>query len=278
MIPNANIIAWRAKAPWISDGQVEQDLILSRIIVEIFSDPLLSALLAFRGGTALQKIFFNPPMRYSEDIDLVQTTSGKIKPILQALHDKLDPWLGKPKTEINFGRAKMFYRFETEIPPIRIMRVKIEINTREHFTILGLQKELYKIENDWFSGTAEVITYCIEELLGTKLRALYQRKKGRDLFDLASALKLLEIDPEKVIKCFQGYMQDSNAKVSRAEYESNLSKKLKDPYFLEDTTPLLSADAKFNILQDAKHVHSVFISRLQGEPWKAAKEILEIAI
>lgn len=270
MIPNANILAWRAQAPWINDGQVEQDLILSRIIVEIFSDPLLSSTLAFRGGTALQKIFFNSPMRYSEDIDLVQTATGKIKPIMQALHEKLDPWLGKPKTEINFGRAKMLYRFETEIPPIRTMRVKIEINTREHFSILGLRKEPFKIENDWFSGMAEVTTYNLEELLGTKLRALYQRKKGRDLFDLALAIKLLQVDPEKVIKCFQGYMQDGNTKVSRAEYEANLSKKLKDPYFLEDTIPLLSANAKFNILQGAKQVHSIFISRLQGEPWKEA--------
>ncbi len=133
-------------------------------------------------------------MRYSEDIDLVQTNSGKIKPIMQALHDKLDPWLGKPKTEINFGRAKMFYRFETEIPPIKSMRIKIEINTRKHFSILGLQKKLFKIENDWFLGNSEVTTYSLEELLGTKLRALYQRKKGRDLFDLASAIELLSIE------------------------------------------------------------------------------------
>lgn len=209
-------------------------------------------------------------MRYSEDIDLVQTNSGKIKPIMQALHDKLDPWLGKPKTEINFGRAKMFYRFETEIPPIKSMRIKIEINTRKHFSILGLQKKLFKIENDWFLGNSEVTTYSLEELLGTKLRALYQRKKGRDLFDLASAIELLSMNPEKVIKCFQGYMQDGNTKVSRAEFEANLSKKLKDPYFLEDTTPLLSADAKFNLLQSAKNVHSVLISKLQGEPWKEA--------
>lgn len=270
MIPAAIILDWRSKAPWINDGQVEQDLILSRIIVEIFSDPLLASTLAFRGGTALQKIFFNPPMRYSEDIDLVQTAVGKIKPIMQALHDKLDPWLGNPKTEINFGRAKMFYRFETEIPPIRTMRVKIEINTREHFSILGFKKELFQIENDWFSGKAEIVTYGLEELLGTKLRALYQRKKGRDLFDLASAIKLLTVDPEKVIKCFQGYMQDANAKKCLEQYEANLSKKLKDPIFLEDTLPLLSADAKFNILQDAKQVHSLFISKLQGEPWKEA--------
>lgn len=268
MIPTTHILNWRSTAPWISDAQVEQDLILSRVIVEIFSDPLLSSALAFRGGTALHKIFFKPAMRYSEDIDLVQTEPGKIKPILQALHNKLDPWLGTPKTELNYGRAKMYYRFESEIPPIRIMRVKIEINTREHFSILGFQKEHFKIENDWFSGNVAVTTYCLEELLETKLRALYQRKKGRDLFDLACAINLLPVNLRNVIHCFQGYMQDANLKVSRAEFESNLSKKLKDVRFLEDIFPLLSLESKSNILQDAKYVHASLIANLQGEPWK----------
>ena len=53
---------------WPDDIQVEQDLILSRILMEIFSDPFLNKELAFRGGTALHKLFFSPPARYSEDI------------------------------------------------------------------------------------------------------------------------------------------------------------------------------------------------------------------
>jgi hypothetical protein len=53
MIPRAHITAWRPQAPWSTDAQVEQDLLLSRAIVEIFSDPLVADSLAFRGGTAL---------------------------------------------------------------------------------------------------------------------------------------------------------------------------------------------------------------------------------
>lgn len=43
MIPRAHITAWRANAPWSRDAQVEQDLVLSRALVEIFSDPLLNS-------------------------------------------------------------------------------------------------------------------------------------------------------------------------------------------------------------------------------------------
>ncbi len=89
MIPKAYIDAWRAKAPWQQDAQVEQDLVISRAIVEIFSNDYLSEHLAFRGGTALHKLFLSPQVRYSEDIDLVQLKPGPVKPMLEAIRDQL---------------------------------------------------------------------------------------------------------------------------------------------------------------------------------------------
>ena len=67
MIPRAHVTAWRARAPWPTDAQIEQDLILSRALVEMFSQPTLAQTLAFRGGTALHKLFLQQPGRYSED-------------------------------------------------------------------------------------------------------------------------------------------------------------------------------------------------------------------
>lgn len=49
MIPRNFIIEWRQHAPWISDAQVEQDLIICRALVELFSSELISKILAFRG-------------------------------------------------------------------------------------------------------------------------------------------------------------------------------------------------------------------------------------
>ena len=56
MIPRDYITEWRAHAPWVQDFQVEQDLVISRALVEIFSHPHLRDALAFRGGTALYKL------------------------------------------------------------------------------------------------------------------------------------------------------------------------------------------------------------------------------
>ncbi len=111
MIPISHVIEWQEKCPWIGTEQIEQDLILSRILVDLYSDPFLREQVVFRGGTALNKLFLNPPARYSEDIDLVQINSGPIGPCLNAIRHKLDGWLGSPSWKIKRGRVDLYYKF-----------------------------------------------------------------------------------------------------------------------------------------------------------------------
>ncbi len=275
MIPQAFINEWRQFAPWITEAQIEQDLVLSRAIVEIFSHPLLKDTLAFRGGTALNKLFIQPPMRYSEDIDLVQINAGPIGPIMDALHEQLNSWLGSPRRKTNNGRATFIYRFDSESPPVTPMRLKIEINTREHFTALGLIKKPFEVKSLWFSQQTTVTTFYLEELMATKLRALYQRKKGRDLFDLSIVLKIFPtIDIKKMLKSFEQYMAFDNSKVSRAEFEANLTDKLTDRAFTEDILPLLPHSQTVNRLYgliDIKKIQNEIICQLPGDGWKGKK-------
>ncbi len=115
MIPRDYITEWRAEAPWVQDSQVEQDLVISRALVEIFSHSLLSKSLAFRGGTALYKLHIRPAARYSEDIDLVQIEVEPAGPVMEALREVLDPWLGKPNWKQGEGRVTFVYRFESDV-------------------------------------------------------------------------------------------------------------------------------------------------------------------
>ena len=85
MIPKPFIAKWKDQSPWGTNEQAEQDLIISRTLVEIFSDDFLEENLAFRGGTALHKLYLSPASRYSEDIDMVQIKAGPIKPVLQRI-------------------------------------------------------------------------------------------------------------------------------------------------------------------------------------------------
>ena len=99
MIARAELLEWRnAGYAWRTDAMVEQDLILSRILVDLFNNPILREQLIFRGGTALHKLCFPKPMRYSEDIDLVQRDPGPIGPIFDALRNALGSWLGTKPT------------------------------------------------------------------------------------------------------------------------------------------------------------------------------------
>jgi hypothetical protein len=111
MIPFAYINEWRDVAPWDAQAMVEQDLILSRIVVDLFSDPFLREALIFRGGTALNKLCFPRPLRYSEDVDLVQREEGPIGPVFDAVRRALGGWLGeKPARKQGPGVVNLVYR------------------------------------------------------------------------------------------------------------------------------------------------------------------------
>ncbi len=268
MIPRDYITEWRSQAPWVQDFQVEQDLVISRALVAIFSHPLLAKALAFRGGTALYKLHLKPAARYSEDIDLVQIRAEPAGSIMGALRDVLDPWLGRPQWKQTDARVTFFYRFDSEdAPPLRL-RLKVEINTREHFSVYGVTGLPFSMASRWFAGQSEIGTYVLDELLGTKMRALYQRKKSRDLFDLALALERGTVDPARVVAAFSRYMEQHGHRVSRAEFERNIEAKLRDPQFSADIGPLLTTGFEWDSACAAARVRSELIERLPGEPWR----------
>lgn len=262
MINRASITQWRAQAPWNTNEQVEQDLIICRALVAIFSDEFLASQLAFRGGTALHKLYLTPQSRYSEDIDLVQINPGPIKQILSRLGEVLDFLPGKVVKQKRYNNTLLF-RMESEIPPIVPIRLKIEINCFEHFNELGLLKVPFSIENSWFSGNSELTTYLLEELLGTKLRALYQRKKGRDLFDLYKALTSAEVDIDLVIRCYKRYMEFVVSQPpTYKQFVQNMENKMDDSDFWGDMENLIRSDEAYDMQEAYRIVKDRIIDKL----------------
>ena len=246
MIPRAAITEWTATAAWKNLHQVEQDLIISRALVAIFSDEVLSSKLAFRGGTALHKLFFPPQQRYSEDIDLVQLKAEPVGMIINRLRDVLS-FLGTPQIKQKMSNNVLLFRFTTTFPPEIQMKLKVEINCKEHFSVLGLTKMPFAVDNQWFSGNCEITIYQLAELLGTKLRALYQRRKGRDLFDLYKALTLQQVNTADVIRCYHQYMQFSVGNPpSSKEYLQNMELKMQDEEFINDMNGLLRPSENYD--------------------------------
>ena len=158
----------------------------------------------------------------------------------------------------------MLFRMEYEIPPTIPLRLKIEINCFEHFNELGLVKIPFEMENSWFSGKCEITTYCLNELLGTKLRALYQRKKGRDLFDLYVALSEASVDADEILRCYRRYMSFAvQQPPTYKQFINNMEEKMSDPDFLGDTQNLIRPDREFNPWSGYELVRSRLIDKLQ---------------
>ena len=273
MIPAQNIVAWGNVVLWADQRQVEQDLIISRALVEIFSDNRLRDALRFRGGTALNKLHFPEPLRYSEDIGLVRTSAGPIGPILDQLRVVLEPWLGRAQFEQSRVAPKFCFRVEAEDGSGVPIRLKTEINTREIEAFDAPTALPLEIVNPWFSGEAAIPTFSREEMLATKLRALLQRDKGRDLYDLAHALDVFEgLKVDRIVEMLGRYLGLSGQAISHAQAQERMFDKLANPRFLLDMRPLLPAAQVQAWTQESteeafRRVFADLVDRLPGDPW-----------
>jgi predicted nucleotidyltransferase component of viral defense system len=263
MIPKPYIAKWQQNAPWKEFAQIEQDLVISRTLVELFSDEFLRENLAFRGGTALHKLYLKPAARYSEDIDLVQIKPGPIKPILKRVDEVLTFFEENRTTQVRGHGAKALYRFTSEYEGIR-MRLKLEINCKEHLNALGWVDFPFKVDSNWFSGEAKIKTYSINELLGTKLRALYQRSKGRDLFDLDYSRLNLQLDYKQIITCYKEYITLATGKKppTKKEFLLNIEEKVKSLEFNGDMEALLRTGVTHNENEAFTWLKSELIERM----------------
>jgi len=264
MIPQPAIKKWQESFPWQRDYQIEQDLIICRAVCALFNDKFLSEHLAFRGGTAFNKLYLHPQPRYSEDIDLVQIKAEPIKETIDRIREVLS-FLGEPIIKQKKHNNTLIFRLTSEIPPIIPIRLKVEINTREHFNVLGLTERYFSVESQWFSGNCKATTYYFEELLGTKMRALYQRRKGRDLFDLWKALSTQSVDKDKIIRCYREYISFVvDNPPTQKEYLMNMAQKIEDEEFLGDTEMLLHPDEKYSPVEAWELVRSQLIEKLNN--------------
>ena len=215
-----------------------------------------------RGGTALHKLYIHNKNRYSEDIDLVLTNRQPYGPIIDSLKEVIVPWLGKPNIETKPERVTLRFKFQTELFPIQSMKLKVEINTKECFSFLGLETVRFAVQSSWFKGETKIVTFKPEEIIGTKLRALYQRQKGRDLFDISLAHNALLLNPQSVIDCFNYYIEKQGLRITRTQYEKNIQDKKISKKFVNDLTPLLRQNELYNIEKGFQFLEETYIPLL----------------
>jgi len=254
MIPIGMIEAWKAKAPWSNNDFVEQDLILSRLLTVLYSHEKIKQSLVFKGGTALHELFFKKALRYSEDLDFDQITSEPIGELLNVIREVAREIFPE---EAKYDRyEKMFilrYRYQAETPPNAAMKVKIEINTRNHSNFQPLNNVFHQCDSIWASSSCDITTYTLEELLASKLKALYQRNKGRDLFDLIVAREL-QPNFKRVNELCESMLEYEGNEVKKDDFIDNIQAKINNLKFRNDINPLIASNYKYNIDEAAEFV------------------------
>lgn len=272
-----DVLAHQTAVPWPSQRQVEQDLILCRGMAAVFNDSFLKTQVAMRGGTLLHKVHLAPPARYSEDIDLVVFGKRPEDHIRKALTRVLREVLGNPTASIwgtislairNTVKPSRVLRLTYTVPSVIEQGLGLEIVVEANVSERKPHRSIVEIPFEFSFRDALLRTtingYDIHEMLGTKLRALFQRKRGRDLFDLYWALTTSKpsVDPAAVIESFQHYLRQEGSSAVRAEFTKLLEARIADRGFCSDMLPLLRAGLAYDPYEAGDFVKKRLLSLL----------------
>ena len=279
----AHLTAWQTHAPWPKRSQIEQDLRLSRGVAAIFTDEVLRNHLAMRGGTVLHKAHLAPAARYSEDIDLVLTKAMDTDTLEKHLRRVLTPILGEPAPSIfldawlalrNAKNSSKILSIKFKFVPIGLKRnetIKVDVNLNEHAALYPLvDVNFQSLDEEGELVTAQAISYDINEMLGTKTRALMQRQQGRDLFDLWFAWSQSQagttpyaVNGKRAMEAFEWYLGNEGTTMGRAEASQLLDQRLRNAAFRQDMDTLLRPDLpKFDVDAAASTVRREFLDYL----------------
>jgi predicted nucleotidyltransferase component of viral defense system len=272
-----DVITHQSVVPWPNQVQVEQDLLLCRAMAALFEDRFLQSQVAMRGGTLLHKVYLAPPSRYSEDIDLVVIGDRPEGHIRKALHRVLSGVLGTPQQSVwdnlklavrNTVKPSRVLRMTYAIPSLtetgRTLAVVVEVNVTERTPYRPVVRIPFEFPFRDSVVRTQVNGYDIHEMLGTKLRALFQRRRGRDLFDLYWALTLAKppVVPANIIESFQHYLELEGSVAGRAEFVAILDAHLADSGFRSDMNQLLRVGITYDPQQARHYVKTKLLALL----------------
>lgn len=263
---------------------VEQDFLISQAVELIFSDPKLSSQLAMRGGTVLHKGHLAPAARYSEDIDLVLIEPRRShRGIREDLTNALKPLLGKPTESVTtsvalFVRniaakskiARLTYQYGPTDPDVALASLKVEVNLNETQPFYPLVTVPIQVPTEGGTRSLQVVSYDLNEMLGTKLRALLQREHGRDLFDLWHAWAATgvagspaTVDPARVGEAFRFYLkQEGSENFTAADVRLEMDRRMRSSKFLKDMNGYLPVDVTYDPVAAYKDFQNVFMPHL----------------
>ncbi len=201
----------------------------------------------------------------------MRRTRTAVGPYLDALRElAADVGLEVHSVEQKLNFVHVILDVEPTTAPGRI-RIKIETNIAETEFFREPIAIEHAVDSRWWQGEARVPTFALTEMMATKLRALYQRSKGRDLFDLWLVLTTKKPDPETIVDGLRHYMKD--AAFTYRDLAANLRDKLEDADFRSDLELLvLAVPAGYTVDRAADLVMEQLGALLDNAPDRAEIE------
>jgi hypothetical protein len=209
------------------------------LAIRVARHPLLGERLVWRGGTCLHKLHLEEARRYSEDLDYALVGDLRHPEIRSALEEvAAGLGMGIAKSEVSSTRVNVWG--EVDVPTVGAsLRVKFEVNCADLPPVFPLTRIRHSVNTRVWNEQADLLTFLPPELLGTKFRALAQRRRGRDLSDLWLARRELRILDNELAVAADYYL--SGASVHPAVFRERLAMHVEDPEFCSDLDTLTNA-------------------------------------
>lgn len=241
-------ITTRAIRTWADENDVpdltlaELDYRLGHALQAIYADPFLRNRLYLKGGTALNKFYIPNQGRLSVDLDF-----NVVGPRDQVLEERTQfsqrvmKVLGEQDSSYDFTyrwryeQATVYARY-LPLTGAAQQRLKVEISFIERVAIMGRDEQI--LPGYIFEDPVVVNTYFLEELTSTKLRALHDRKKGRDIYDLFHIAEF-DLNRAAVRKMVLYYFYRANKVFSYPSFVDNIEQKIARRGFRDDVRGLI---------------------------------------
>ncbi len=185
---------------------VEKDYVLGWMLAGIYANPELRESWVFKGGTCLKKCFFET-YRFSEDLDFTLLDPAHIDEIfLKRVFAEIGQWIydetgilapanmqefdiySNPRGSLSC-QGKVSYRGPVSPQGKTIPRIKIDLIADERVVMPPVFSNVYHPYTDEPTGGIQALTYTYEEAFGEKVRALAERTRPRDLYDVINLFR-----------------------------------------------------------------------------------------
>jgi len=199
----------------LAPNVIEKDYVLGWMLAGIFADAELGPSWVFKGGTCLKKCYFET-YRFSEDLDFTLSDPAHLdEAFLFRAFGRIAAWVYEqagielPQETIRFelydnkrGHRSAQGRVGYRGPMGRggdAPRIKLDLTNDE---VLVLEPVVRDVHHPYSDGSPELMKiwcYSFEEVFAEKVRALAERSRPRDLYDVVHLYRHDELRPDRAI-------------------------------------------------------------------------------